>query len=216
MRLVSFDAYQAINIPGVRVIKPENWFREKAVIESADWVLFPEYWQVNPLVYGLKKRIFPSVSSYHIGHDKVEMARAFEAVCPLNCPNTRILANTERSMEQILDEYDFPFVAKTIRSARGEGVFLIGDRADFRKYAEKNEVLFIQEYLPIYRDLRVIVIGRQIVTAYWRQAREGCFHNNISRGGEVSFENIPDSALQLVNHVAETLGINYAGLTWPR
>jgi len=180
-------------------------------VQAADWVLYPEYWQVNPLVYGLKKRIFPSVSTYHIGHDKVEMARAFEAVCPANFPLTRILPRTDHSLEQILDEFDFPFVAKEVRSAKGEGVFLITDRSELRKYVDKNEVLFIQEYLPISRDMRVVVIGGSVVTAYWRQAREGCFHNNVSRGGEISFEHINDNAVRLVSVMAEALDINHAG-----
>jgi ribosomal protein S6--L-glutamate ligase len=211
MRLVSFDALQTLDIPGVRIIKPEHWLTEKEMIQSADWILFPEYWQVNPLFYGLKKQIFPSLSTYHIGHDKVEIARAFEAVCPGNFPATRILPRTERSLEQILDEFDFPFVAKMIRSSMGEGVFLINSRSDLRKYTDSNEVLFIQEYLPISRDLRVVVVGQNVVAAYWRQAREGCFHNNVSRGGDISFEGIPDGALKLVAKIADALGINHAG-----
>jgi ribosomal protein S6--L-glutamate ligase len=39
-------------------------------VKNAIAVLFPEYWQINPLVYALKKRIFPSVPTYHLGHDK--------------------------------------------------------------------------------------------------------------------------------------------------
>ena len=211
MRLISFDVLQTLDIPGVRAIKPENWFREKTAVEAADWVLYPEYWQVNPLFYGLKKRIFPSVSTYHIGHDKIEMTRAFEAVCPANIPLTRILPRTGSAETQILDEFDFPFVAKTVRSARGEGVFLINNRSDFRRYAGENDVLFVQEYLPISRDLRVVVIGKTVIAAYWRQAREGCFHNNVSRGGQICFDQIPDDALELVERIAHVLDINHAG-----
>ncbi|MEW6079518.1 MAG: ATP-grasp domain-containing protein [Thermodesulfobacteriota bacterium] len=211
MRLVSFDALQTLDISGVRTIKPENWLNEKETIRSADWILFPEYWQINALVYGLKKRIFPSVSTYHIGHDKVEIARAMETVFPANVPATRILPRTEHAIEQILDEFAFPFVAKKVRSSMGEGVFLINNRSDLLRYTGENEVLFIQEYLPISRDLRVVVIGETVVTAYWRQAREGCFHNNVSRGGDVSFDNIPDTALGLVADVAAAFGINHAG-----
>lgn len=211
MQLVSFDALQTLDMPGVRTIKPENWFRKKEAVKAADWILYPEYWQVNALLYGLKKRIFPSVSTYHIGHDKVEMTRAFEAVCPENTPTTRILPRTEHAMEQILDEFDFPFVVKEVRSSMGEGVFLVTNKKEFENYAARNEVLFAQEYLPICRDLRVVLVGKTVLTAYWRQAREGGFCNNVSRGGTVSFENIPDSALALVEKVAADLNINHAG-----
>ncbi|MDY6833173.1 MAG: ATP-grasp domain-containing protein [Thermodesulfobacteriota bacterium] len=211
MRLVSFDPLQTLDIPGVRTIKPAHWFREKETVKSADWILYPEYWQVNPLYYGLKKRIFPSVSTYHIGHDKIEMARAFEAVCPENAPVTRILPRSEYATEQILDEFDFPFVVKEVRSSMGEGVFLITDKKALKAYVDRNDTLFVQEYLPISRDLRVVVVGKSVVAAYWRQAPDGAFCNNVSRGGTVCFEDIPDSALGLVEKVAIELDINHAG-----
>ncbi|MDY6825001.1 MAG: hypothetical protein SWH68_14580 [Thermodesulfobacteriota bacterium] len=211
MRLISFDALRSWDIPEVRTVKPAHWFREKERIRQADWVLFPEYWQVNTLVYGWKKRIFPSISTYHIGHDKVEMFRAFEGVCPSNIPLTLILPKTDTAIETVLDTFDFPFVAKTVRSARGEGVFLIGSRPELLDYAARHETLFMQEYLPANRDLRVVVIGRQVVAAYWREAPAGTFHNNISRGGTVSFDDIPTAALTLVRQVAAELGIDHAG-----
>ncbi|MFZ5563765.1 MAG: ATP-grasp domain-containing protein [Thermodesulfobacteriota bacterium] len=211
MRLVSFDTLQTLAIPGVRTLKPEHWFREKEAVKAADWVLYPEYWQVNPLYYGLKKRIFPSVSTYHIGHDKIEMIRAFEAVCPEHTPPTRILARTDHAVEQVLDEFEFPFVAKEARSSMGEGVFLITNKKEFHAYTARNDILFVQEYLPICRDLRVVLVGKTVVTAYWRQAPDGGFCNNVSRGGVVSFEDIPEGAFALVEKVAADLDINHAG-----
>ncbi|MEN6326487.1 MAG: hypothetical protein ABFD18_09845 [Syntrophomonas sp.] len=61
------------------------------------------------------------------------------------------------------------------------------------------------------RDLRVVYIGNQVLTAYWRIAAEGSFHNNIARGASYSFENIPSGALELVAKIAGILGINHAG-----
>ena len=44
-----------------------------------------------------------------------------------------------------------------------------------------------------------------------RHAAEGSFHNNVARGGSVSFEDIPENAIHLVENVAHDLGIDYAG-----
>ncbi len=211
MRLVSFDMLRTVEIPAVRTIKPTHWFREKESVRDADWVLFPEYWQVNPLVYAWKKKIFPSVSTYHIGHDKIEMIRAFEAVCPVHVPFTRILPNTEWAAETILEEFHYPFVAKEVRSACGDGVFLIGNRAEWLNYTRRVDILFAQEYLPIRRDLRVVVVGDRCVAAYWREAPDGCFHNNVARGGAISFDRIPVPALHLVENVAGQLSVDHAG-----
>lgn len=211
MRLVSFDPLRTLDIPGVTAIKPEHWFRARQQVMAADWLLFPEYWQVNALHYSWKKNIFPSISSYHLGHDKIEMSRAFEATCPAHVPQTRILAASETAEQQILDEFCFPLVAKEVRSAMGQGVHLLPDRAALRRYIACHPVLYIQEYLPIDRDLRVVVIGSQVVAAYWRIAAEGNFHTNVARGGMTSFEHIPPAAIRLVESVARELNIDHAG-----
>lgn len=210
MRLLSFNALRTLAMRGVHYLKPERYFRELPAVREADWVLYPEYWQVNSLLYGLNKRIFPSSASYHLGHNKVEQTRAFLTVAPDNVPLTEILPSTEASLEQILESFSFPFVAKVIRSSMGNGVFLIEDRTQLRRYAAENEVLYIQEYLPIHRDLRVVWIGNEVVTAYWREQSNG-FHNNVAKGGVVHFDAVPPAALELVRHVATTLGIDHAG-----
>ncbi len=211
MRLISFEPLRTLEIPGVINVKPQDWLRRKDEIMAADALLFPEYWQVNALVYAWRRRIFPSIASYHLGHDKIEMTRAFEAVCPAHVPFTRILPSTPASLEQILDEFIFPCVAKLVRSSMGQGVTLIESRAALQAYAQANEVLYIQERLQIHRDLRVVVIGGRVVTAYWREAADGRFHNNVAQGGRVSFEEIPDEALHLAVHVAAQLGVDHAG-----
>ena len=61
MQCVSFDAFRALGLPNTRYIKPEQLFRHKAEIASADWVLFPQYWQLGGVLFGLKGRIFPSL-----------------------------------------------------------------------------------------------------------------------------------------------------------
>ena len=210
-RLVSFDPIRTIDIPGVIPLKPDQWLSRQDIIQAAEWVLFPEYWQVNTLVYGWKKKIFPSISSLHLGHDKVEMTRIFQAVCPENMPFTQILAHTDTAIEQVLDRFCFPFVAKEARSSMGQGVFLIETRMDFLDYAKSNSVLYIQEYLPIIQDLRLVLVGNQVATGYWRKAAPGQFHNNVSRGGSVSFEGIPENAVRRVESFARRTGINHAG-----
>ena len=125
MKLVSFNAYRTLNFPNCRYVKPEKMQQEKAVIQAADGVLFPEYWQINALSFAMKKRIFPSLASYLIGHNKIEMTRCFESVVPDNVPTTLIEANSEHNAESVWQKMDLPFVAKIPRASMGMGVFLI-------------------------------------------------------------------------------------------
>ncbi|WP_054669779.1 hypothetical protein [Calditerricola satsumensis] len=114
---ITFNALRTLCIPGVRYIKPEHFLRHREEIRAASWILFPEHWQVNVLVYAWKKRIFPSAATLHLGHSKVEMTRAFWAVCPEHVPYTEILANTETNVRAVLDTFPFPFIAKEVRSS---------------------------------------------------------------------------------------------------
>jgi ribosomal protein S6--L-glutamate ligase len=211
MRLVSFDVFRTLGFPDTTVLKPDEFLRHKPLLQEADWVLFPEYWQLNALVHGLKCRVFPSVASYRIGHDKVEMTRAFQAVAPEHTPWTLIEANGPQEREMIWGTMALPFVAKLPKASMGEGVWLIESRADWLKYCETASVLYVQEYLPIDRDVRVVVVGDRVLTAYWRTQAEQGFYNNVSKGGRIDTCKVPAAATELALRLARELGVDHAG-----
>lgn len=211
MNIVSFDAFRTLRLPGVTFIKPENMFRQKDEILAADWVLFPEYWQVNALVFGLKKKIFPSLPCYLLGHNKIEMTRVFRMLVPANTPETEIQANTDSRVSEVWDKMDLPFVAKIPKSSMGEGVFLIEKRTDWIDYLARTDVIYAQEYLPIDRDMRIIIVGGKLVAGYWRLQGQDGFHNNVSRGGQVDLSPLHPAAVKLALHLAEVLNLDHAG-----
>ncbi|MTI46445.1 ATP-grasp domain-containing protein [Sporosalibacterium faouarense] len=215
MKLISFNPFRTIGIPGITYIKPENLFKEIEIVKEADYILFPEYWQVNLLVYGLGKKIFPNISTFHLGHNKIEMTRGLWATFPENVPYTKIMGRNDSAVaatiDVVEDELGYPCVAKEIKNSMGQGVFLVNNKQELKEYINRNETLYIQEKLPIDRDLRVVYVGNQVIAAYWRIAQEGSFHNNVAKGGSYSFENIPIAAVDLVDRIAKELGINHAG-----
>jgi len=208
---ITFDPFRTLGIPNVTYIKPENMFKEIDKVKGANYILFPEYWQVNSLVYGLKKKIFPNISTYQLGHNKIETTRALWTTFSQNVPYTKILSRDEVDIENIEEEFGYPFVAKEIKNSMGRGVFLIQDRQELKKYMNDNSILYIQEKLPIDRDLRIVYVGNKVIGAYWRIAREGEFHNNIAKGASYDYTDIPSGAIDLVEKVAATLDINHAG-----
>lgn len=211
MHLVSFNAFRTLGFPGTTVLKPEHYLQHKALLQEADWVLFPEYWQLNALVHGLKCRVFPSVASYRIGHDKVEMTRAFQTVAPEHTPWTMIEANGPLERDRIWDAMSLPFVAKLPKASMGEGVWLIETRDDWRRYCERTDVLYVQEYLPIDRDVRVVIIGDEVLTAYWRTQADQGFYNNVARGGRIDNSPVPEAATRLALRLARELDVDHAG-----
>jgi len=211
MSWISFDALRTLGFTDTRYLKPEQLFAERELIRSAEWVLFPEYWQLGALVHGYKSRVFPSPASYLLGHDKIEMTRAFLSIVPQHVPHTVIGGNTPARADALWEEMYLPFVAKLPRSSQGQGVWLVESRAHWSQYLAVTDVLYVQELLPIDRDLRIVVIGSRVVDAYWRLQSSDGFHNNVSRGGSISYDLVPQNAIDLALHVAAALDIDHAG-----
>lgn len=211
MKLVSFNAFRTLRLPDVTYIKPEHYQRHLPLIAEADWLLFPEYWQVGSLQFGLKARLFPSLASYWLGHDKIEMTRAFSTLEPAHVPWTLIEPNTADGAQRIWETLPLPFVAKIPRASEGEGVFLIENRGDWERYRALTPALYAQEYLPIDRDLRIVVVGDEVLGGYWRLRSDRSFHNNVARGGSVLREALPESAVALVRRLAGAFDIDHAG-----
>ncbi|MBN51398.1 MAG: hypothetical protein CMN85_17840 [Spongiibacteraceae bacterium] len=211
MAWISFDVLRTLGFADTLQIKPEQLFQYKTEISQARWVLFPPHWQLNALQYGLKARVFPSEASYRLGNNKIEMTRAFELVAPGNTPMTRILANTPANAELLWQEMYTPFVAKLPKASQGDGVWLIDSRQDWLNYVAISETLYVQEYLPIDRDIRVVIIGDTVLAAYWRQQSARGFYNNVAKGGFVDYSPVPPAAIELALRLARSLDINHAG-----
>lgn len=210
MRLVSFHPFRALGLPGVVHLKPEQLHARLDEVRSADGVLFPETWQVNALAYALRKRVFPSVPAYHLGRDKVEMTRAFQALVPQHVPHTLILPASPEGVERAADELGFPMVVKEPRNSMGRGVWKVESRRELAARAAQLDVLYAQEYLEEDRDLRVVVVGDRVVTAYWRIGGDG-FHHNVACGGELSWDGVPPEVPELALSLARDLGVDHAG-----
>lgn len=211
MANISFDTFRTLGFKHTTHLKPAHYLQHRDALKAADWVLFPEYWQVNALVFGLGCRIFPSLATYLLGHNKVEMTRALEVVAPHNTPRTLITANSDVDAERVWEAMDLPFVVKLPKASMGNGVWLVENRADFNRYRALSDVIYAQEYLPIDRDIRVVVIGDQVLTAYWRCQAAGGFYNNVAKGGIIDHSPVPLHALTLARDIAVALGIDHAG-----
>jgi ribosomal protein S6--L-glutamate ligase len=156
------------------------------------------------------KRIFPSLECHLYEGDKIKQTRLFELL-GLPHPRTRVYYGRQR--DRITGDFAFPFIAKKPRaSALGRGVFLIRDSRDLEAYLAQNRTAYIQERLPLERDIRVVVIGFEPVCAYWRIPRPGEFRCNLGQGGSVDFRDVPPEAVELAVETARAANLDEAGL----
>mgnify|MGYP001823548037 CR=1 FL=1 len=194
-------------------VKPnlEDYAAEELdLIRASGKIYYPSAFYADLFSAG-GKAIFPSVHTYRYAQDKVRQTALFKLLA-LPHPRTRVYYG-RRQQRRIREDFAYPFVAKVARgSALGRGVYLIRDRAELEAYLSANRVAYVQAYLPIDRDLRVVIIGERAVHAYWRVASEGEFRTNVSAGGRIRLDPVPEAALELALAAARRCGWNDVGL----
>lgn len=195
---------------GVRPNFNDYTDHEKDLIRHAEIIYYPTQLYAE-LLDAMGKQIFPSVHNYLFSQDKIKQTALFSL---LNIPHppTRVFYG-RRQKDKVLEYYSFPFVAKKGRgSAMGRDVFLIQSRGDLQDYLKAHTPAYIQDYLPIDRDIRVVVINGKIVHAYWRVAAQGEFRSNVALGAKVELDPVPGKALDLALHTAAVCGWNDVGM----
>ena len=190
-----------------------NWSdftgKEKGLILEAERIYFPTI-HYAPVFHSLGRDIFPSISSYMLLGNKILQTQAFSAAS-IPMPRTRLFTGRDR-LKKILKEFSLPLVAKVpVASSRGKGVFLIKSRKGLEEYLVRVKTAYIQEYIPIERDVRVVVLGGRAVLSYWKVAAVGKFQTNVFQGGEIEFEKVPDEAVELALLAANRCNIDHAG-----
>lgn len=156
------------------------------------------------------KRIFPR-NYYGFMGNKIRQTQLFQLL-DISHPRTRLYYG-RHLLPRIVAEFDFPFIAKNpLGSSKGVGVHLIQTEADLIKYLETHRPAYVQEYLPIHRDLRVVLLKGAVIHAYWRVQRSGEFRCNVARGAEISFDDIPEDALAFARDVARRCGFDELGM----
>jgi ribosomal protein S6--L-glutamate ligase len=184
--------------------------KERELLFLSSKIYYPTAFYAD-LFNAMGKETFPSYHTYKFAQDKIKQTAMFQML-DIPHPRTKIYYGPQQK-KQILKEYKFPFIAKIPRgSARGIGVHFIQSPEDLELYLSKKGPAYIQEYLPIKRDMRIIVIGRRIVLGYWRSAGKDTFKTNLSQGGEISFDPLPQKALDLALLTADKCGWDDVGI----
>lgn len=119
---------------------------------------------------------------------------------------------------------DYPVVVKPNSTTRGVGIAkahdpdslsghadVLGLVHDFRATGDKS--FLIQEWLPEARDYRAMVLDGEVVGAVERRLSDGArWKHNVHRGAEAVGVTLPKRHRELVESVADELGIRYLGV----
>jgi len=124
------------------------------------------------------------------------------------------------NLELIEKNLSYPIIVKTLSGSYGAGVFLVEDRKQFRQLMKMAELtkpsynIIVQEFIQdsYGKDLRVLVVNGKVVGCMMRQAVDGDFRANLTRGGEAIPYQIDENIEWLGGECARLLHLDIAGV----
>ncbi len=199
-----------INTLGLKPNFSDYSKNEKELIISAKKIYFPTAFFAD-LFNTMGKDTFPSFHTYKFAQDKIRQTAIFKML-NIPHPKTRIFYG-KKQKNSILDSFKLPFIAKKARgSSKGNDVYLIKTKEDLSKYLSNEKPAYIQEYIQSDRDIRIVIIGKKIRIAYFRKSGENDFRTNVSQGGKILFDPVPEKALNLALEAAKKCGWDDVGI----
>ncbi len=111
-----------------------------------------------------------------------------------------------------------PCVVKVSEGTQGSGVFLVRTIREARELVwsllDRRETVLVQQYIQEShgRDVRIIVVGGEVVAAMRRSATGREFRSNFHLGGTVEAVRLPDEYERVARRAARVLGLDVAGV----
>ena len=171
--------------------------------------------------------VFPNYDARFKYPDKINQIKLFRKF-KITHPASEIFSDVASFQQQYGEtpaklSFDFPVVFKLDWGGEGETVYLIKSALELGNILQKiagyetsgQAGFILQEYIPSnLRTLRVVILGRRVIS-YWRiQENNDGFYANLSKGAIIDSEAQPEQqhkAVALVNDLCQKTGINLAG-----
>ncbi len=203
--------------------------KDLTAIRAADAVILSQgcYRALYEMARENCPHVFPNYDARFKYPEKINQIKLFRKF-KISHPASEIFSDVVSFQQQYGEtpaklSFDFPVVFKLDWGGEGETVYLIKSAGELREILQKiagyetsGQVGFIlQEYIASSsRTLRVVILGRRVIS-YWRiQENNDGFYTNLSKGAVIDSEAQPElqhKAVALVKYLCQKTGINLAG-----
>ena len=200
-----------------------------AAIKKADAVILPQGCRQRLYMMAREycEHVFPNYDARFQYPGKTGQIQLFRDTDTPH-PETRIFKSMNSFRREFGDRPDhppfaMPFVFKFDWGGEGDTVYLVRSRDSLREILQQSDIyeksgqygFLIQEYIPNEnKTLRVVTVGRQLIS-YWRISNsQNSFLANLSKGASIDFESDPDlrsNAEMTIKRLCKITGINLAG-----
>lgn len=119
-------------------------------------------------------------------------------------------------LQEVIHRLQFPIVIKECFGSFGQQVHLVSEEEDLREWTMKlaGTPFLYQQYLHNSHghDLRLQVVGDQVVAAMHRFSVDGDFRANLTNGGQMESYEPSERECALAVRAVQALGLDFAGV----
>lgn len=136
-------------------------------------------------------------------------------------PKTVVLFGSDE-LDHVMSDFKYPVVVKSAYGAGGSGVFIAETKRSLKPVVEHllrkrggvREPIKIQEYIAESKgkDLRLFVVGKNVVATMQRSAKKGDFRSNFHQGGSVEGIEPTQEEREMAVRASVDLGLDISGV----
>ncbi|CAG22581.1 ATP-grasp domain-containing protein [Photobacterium profundum] len=157
-------------------------------------------------------RFIPSLDTQFSNKSKENVTHFCEKY-QLPVPLTKIFYQVDEALEY-LTHTDYPKIVKRSYGPSNYGGYFVHkvDTAEeaLRLFSEKRYYpAYIQDFVPMKADIRVMLVGHQPMCAFWRRPPEGEWLTNTSQGGSMDYQDIPEEVLEIAVKASKAANAEY-------
>ncbi len=201
-------------------IRNNKWF----MVYNKEGINHPDFAICRTIYPLLNKQLeymgIPVFNNSHIAEICNDKAKTYQYVAQLGIPMVDSIFFKHSRIYKELNKITKPTVIKAVAGHGGSQVYLTEPDMSASVEQTKKEIInglmgadFVLQPLTgsRHQDLRVYIIGNEIIAAVLRTAKKG-FKSNFSLGAEVKKYNLSPEEILLVNRIMELFQIGMLGI----
>lgn len=154
----------------------------------------------------------PSIDTQFSNKSKENVTR-FAWKYDIPVPKTYIYYDKQNA-EKFIENTTYPKIIKKSYGPSNYGgyfVHKVDSKEEAKALFEKKKYYpqYMQDFVPMAVDVRVMLIGHKPVCAFWRRPPEGEWLTNTSQGGSMDYMNVPKELLDLAVRVSKAANAEY-------
>ncbi len=169
--------------------------------------------------------VFNNAKSIEICDDKAKTALYLEnkgikmpktIISPFTFNNNPYSNYNLLFIDHIIEELNLPLVIKEANGSFGEQVYLARSKEEVIELSLKlsPKTIIYQEFIKSSagHDVRIEVVGDEVLGAVERTNLDGDFRSNVLQGGKMEKIDVDESFYEMALSVVKTIGLDFAGV----